>query len=106
VAPRHVSLSARMIVACGLGTLDPAWHGWALRDGKLISPEGWQVSPGDVLSISLLRDQIRAYQAKERQIEALEEQPLPSAESHAYCALSNVATSPRLLTYVGAEDAT
>jgi hypothetical protein len=35
------------------------------------------VSPGDVLSIPLMRAQISAYQAKERQVLAMDEQPLP-----------------------------
>jgi Phage protein len=74
---RKMPETARMILAGDLGAFDPAWRGWAFRDGKLISPEGWEVSPGDVLSLQLMRAQISAYQAKERQIAALEEQPLP-----------------------------
>jgi hypothetical protein len=74
---RRMPQTARMILAGDLGCFDPAWRGWAFRDGKLISPEGWDISPGDVLSISLMRAQLAAYQAKERLIDALEEQPLP-----------------------------
>jgi hypothetical protein len=33
--------AARMIVAGDLGCFDPAFRGWIIRDGKLISPEGW-----------------------------------------------------------------
>jgi hypothetical protein len=73
---RRMPETARMILAGDLGCFDPAWHGW--RDGKQVSPEGWELSPGDVLSISLLRAQIAAYQAKERQFQAIEEQPLPA----------------------------
>lgn len=50
-----------------------------MRDGKLVSPEGWEASPGDVLSIPLLKAQISAYQAKQRATEALDKQPLPGA---------------------------
>jgi hypothetical protein len=74
---RRMPETARMILAGDLGVFDPAWRRWALRDGKLISPEGWEVALGDVLSIPLMRAQISAYQAKERQIQAIEEQPLP-----------------------------
>lgn len=74
---RRMPETARMILAGDLGAFDPAWQGWAFRDGKLISPDGWEASPGDVMSISLMRAQFSAYQAKERQIQALEEQPLP-----------------------------
>jgi len=68
-----------MILAGDLGAFDPEFRGWTVRDGKLISPEGWEASPGDVLSIPLLRAQISAYQAKQRIIEGIEEQPLPGA---------------------------
>ena len=51
--------------------------GWLLRDGKLISAEGWEVTTGDVLSLPLLRAQIAGYQAKERQIMAMDAQPEP-----------------------------
>lgn len=74
---RRMPETARMILAGDLGVFDPAWRGWVLRDGKLRSPEGWEVSLGDVLSVPLMRAQISAYQAKERQIQAMEEQPLP-----------------------------
>jgi hypothetical protein len=76
---RRMPETARMILAGDLGCFDPAWRGWAFRDGKLISPDGWETSPGDILSLQLMRAQISAYQAKERQIQALEEQPLPGA---------------------------
>jgi hypothetical protein len=74
---RRMPETARMILAGDLGAFDPAWRGWAFRDGKLISPDGWETTPGDVVSIPLLRAQVSAYQAKERQLQAIEEQPLP-----------------------------
>jgi hypothetical protein len=74
---RRMPETARMILAGDLGAFDPAWRGWSFRDGKLISPDRWQATPGDILSIPLMRAQIIAYQAKERQFEAIEEQPLP-----------------------------
>ena len=76
---RPVPPTAAMILAGDLGVFDPAWRGWTFRDGKLISPEGWVASPGDVLSIPLMRAQITAYQAKERQVQNMEEQPLPGS---------------------------
>jgi hypothetical protein len=36
----------------------------------------WEATAGDVLSIPLMRAQIRAYQAKERMVQAMDEQPL------------------------------
>jgi len=29
-----------------LGCFDPAWAGWRLSRGLLISPEGWEATPG------------------------------------------------------------
>jgi hypothetical protein len=34
-----------------LGALCSAWSGWRMREGKLITPEGWSVSPGEVRAI-------------------------------------------------------
>ncbi len=66
-----------MILASDLGCFDPAWRGWILRGGKLISPEGWEVTAGDVMSLPLLRAQIAGYQGRERQALAMDEQPEP-----------------------------
>ena len=52
--------AALMILRGDLGEFDPAWSGWRLRDGQLLSPEGWPASPGEVLSIPLMRAQIAA----------------------------------------------
>lgn len=69
--------TARMILAGDLGCFDPAFRGWSIRDGKLVSPEGWEATAGDILTIPLMRAQISAYQAKERVVQAMDEQPLP-----------------------------
>jgi Phage protein len=70
-----------MILAEDLGCFDPAWKGWRIRDGQLLSPEGWRVSPGDVLALPLMRLQIVSYQRDQRiakaELDALEEQPRP-----------------------------
>lgn len=73
--------AAAMVLTEDLGDLDAAWKGWKLRNGKLVSREGWEASPGDVLSIPLLHAQVQAYQSKERVANAMEEQPLPDAIS-------------------------
>jgi uncharacterized protein DUF3653 len=66
-----------MILGGDLGCFDPEWRGWLLRRGRLISPEGWEVTTGDVLSLPLLRAQIATYQAKERQTLGMDAQPEP-----------------------------
>jgi len=74
-----------MILLEDLGCFDPAWKGWRIRDGQLISSEGWSVSPGDVLGLPLMRAQIISYQRDQRiakaELDALEEQPEPGAGS-------------------------
>ena len=69
--------TAAMILADDLGVFDAAFTGWRIRDGQLISPEGWAASPRDVLSIPLLRAQVAAYQSEQRRVNSIEEQPAP-----------------------------
>lgn len=69
--------TAKMVLVADLGAFSPAFAGWTLRGGNLVSPEGWMATPGDILSVPLLRAQVAAYQARERAQNAIEEQPLP-----------------------------
>ena len=72
-----------MILTGDLGAFDPAFRGWKLRNGKLISPEGWEVTPGDVLSIQLTQAQLSAYRNENRALRKaideieFEDQPVP-----------------------------
>lgn len=81
---RRPPLAALMILTADLGCFDPAWKGWRIRDGQLISSEGWAVSPGDVLALPLMRAQIISYQRDQRiakaELDALEEQPEAGAD--------------------------
>jgi len=64
-----------------LGCFDTAWSGWHLRDGFLISPEGWQVGSGEVLAIRILRQQLACYEVELKRLQgealSIQEQPLP-----------------------------
>jgi hypothetical protein len=64
-----------------LSAFDPEWRGWIARAGKLISPEGWEITVGDVLALPLMRQQLAAYQSELRRIHErvllMQEQPLP-----------------------------
>lgn len=71
--------SARKLLAGDLSAFDPDWRGWVMRDGKLTSPEGWTYSPGEVLSLMLLRAQIAHLESLRRRERELEEQPEPGA---------------------------
>jgi hypothetical protein len=75
-----------MLLRGDLGCLDPAWRGWIVRGGQLISPENWVATPGDVLSIQLTQAQLSTYRTENRALKAaleeaeaasFEEQPLP-----------------------------
>lgn len=76
---RRPPRTALMILLEDLGCFDPAWKGWRIRDGQLISSEGWAVSPGDVLGLPLMCAQLISYQRDQRiakaELDALEEQP-------------------------------
>ena len=49
-----------------LGLVDPAWDGWTLRDGALISPEQVSVSTGEIRALPFLRTLIAHYQTEQR----------------------------------------
>ena|ERR1043165_4754807 len=67
-----------------LGVWDPAWRGWVLRRGKLISPEGLESTPGEVRGIPYMSSVIATYQAEFRRLrdeaDGLEEQPEATEE--------------------------
>jgi hypothetical protein len=80
--------SALMMICGDLGFVDPAWRGWVLRRGHLISPEGWEISMHAVLATQLQQAQIAAYQSENRALKAqiahmdmtsLDEQPTPDS---------------------------
>jgi len=71
-----------LLLICGdLAAFDPEWRGWCARGGKLISPEGWEITVGDVLALPLMRQQLAAYKAELKRVRAeldlTHDQPLP-----------------------------
>ncbi|HXI44068.1 MAG TPA: DUF3653 domain-containing protein [Bryobacteraceae bacterium] len=73
---------ALILICRDLAAFDPEWRGWHARDGKLISPEGWEISVGEVLSVPLMRQQMAAYAAEIRRVQErvlmMQEQPAPN----------------------------
>jgi len=78
--------TALVLLSRDLGYLDPAWRGWTLVNGTLVSPENWIATPGDVLSIQLTQAQLSTYRAENRGLKAalaaaeagyFEDQPQP-----------------------------
>jgi hypothetical protein len=80
--------SALAVLSGDLGFLDPAWRGWRLKDGHLLSPESWELSMGDVLASRLHEAQLAAWRKEVRDMKALvaeyerggyEDQPTPDS---------------------------
>jgi hypothetical protein len=80
--------TALAVLTGDLGYLDPAWRGWTVHGGQLISPENWIATPGDVLSIQLTQAQLSTYRSENRALKAAleaadaagyEEQPEPGS---------------------------
>lgn len=51
-----------------LGAFDPAWAGWTCKDGLIWPPhgDGNPATPGQVLSIPLIREQLREYERAQK----------------------------------------
>jgi hypothetical protein len=49
------------LLAGELDQIDRAFTGWLLRNGELISPEGWRFTPGEIRSIPFLYGQVRLW---------------------------------------------
>lgn len=65
-----------------MGCFDAAWKGWCVRNGNLYSPEGWEITLGDVISSPILRQQLAAFKTELKRLrEAVvltHEQPTPA----------------------------
>ena len=77
--------SALILLVGDLGCFDPQWKGWRLYCGNLISPEGWEITRGDVISSPLLRQQLAAFKTELKRLRAaadavnlIQDQPLPA----------------------------
>lgn len=72
---------AVLLIQRDLVCFDPEWSGWHLRDGFLISPEGWKFGSGEVLAIRILRQQLAGYETELKRLKEEEvsrqNQPLP-----------------------------
>jgi len=62
-----------LLLSGDLGCFDPAWSGWILRRGQLISPEGWEATPGQVLATRLHEAQLAAWRTENRHLRELVE---------------------------------
>lgn len=75
--------SAVALLTADLGTFDPAWEGWRLWRGKLITPENIEETPGSVRAIPFMQAQISTYQSENRYLKRalsdmeFQDQPLP-----------------------------
>lgn len=73
--------SAVLLIQADLGCFDPKWSGWHIRNGFLISPNGWEIGFGEVLAIPILRQQLACYEVELRRFKEqallMQEQPMP-----------------------------
>lgn len=74
--------SALLLILGDIGCFDEGWKGWRLYRGNLISPEGWEITKGDVLSSPLLRQQLAAFKTELKRLKepevSIPDQPLPA----------------------------
>lgn len=84
--PPYVLAYVNALTLGDLSFLDPAWRGWVLRHGHLISPEGWEMSMSDVLASRLHEAQLASWRHEVQKMKILlanaeaarlEEQPTP-----------------------------
>lgn len=66
--------TALLILSRDLGVFDEFWAGWTIRDGELVSPEGWQIRRSDVLVTPIQRQRMAAYESENRNLKALVEE--------------------------------
>lgn len=62
----------RLLGVCHRGELDHihrTWNGWRLVRGQLVSPEGWEFTPGSIRAMPFMKAQIKTYQEKQRSIQ-------------------------------------
>lgn len=64
--PRSALEIIRLRNTGDLGTLDPAWAGWCIVNGQLVSPEQTPFTPGDVRAGPFWRRLAHAYQVDQR----------------------------------------
>lgn len=74
--------SALLLLVADLGCFDARWAGWRVYQGCLVSPEGWEITLGDVISSPLLRQQLAAFKSELKRLRAaaepaIQDQPLP-----------------------------
>lgn len=73
--------SALLLILGDLGCFDPSWKGWRIYKSSLVSPEGWEIAKGDVISSPILRQQLAAFKAELKRLretaDSRQEQPLP-----------------------------
>jgi hypothetical protein len=73
---------AIILIQADLGCFDPAWAGWRIYKSDLISPEGWGITKGDVISSPILRQQLAAFKSELARFRAvadsIQDQPLPA----------------------------
>jgi hypothetical protein len=59
-----------MLLSGDLSCLDPAWSGWRLSRGLLVSPEGWEATPGHVRAMKMMNATLGTYRRENESLKA------------------------------------
>lgn len=68
--PRWLGLLIQLCVEGRLGAIARQWDGWSLRGKHLVSPEGWEFTPGEIRSIPFMYAQIAALRHRVASVQA------------------------------------
>lgn len=69
--PEPVRRLLRILIERDLAVLSRVWDGWMVNArGALVSPEGWEFTPGEVRSIPFLHGMVSAHQSRANAAEA------------------------------------
>ena len=90
--PRWAQILIRLLDG-ELDAIDPAFSGWIIRRGELVSPENWCFTPGEVRSIPLLQTLAALCTARARVSGACETgRPFGAAANDDVCACGDASS--------------
>lgn len=73
----RIPAAAQLVLEADLGAFSRAARGWKIDGETLVSPEGWRITLGEVLSLPLLQRQVAAAERELRVMKGIDAQPEP-----------------------------
>jgi len=62
--PRRLKTLLAVLIDGDLGPISRAWRGWSIRGDRIVSPEGWSFTFGEIRTIPFLHGQVALYKAQ------------------------------------------